>query len=184
MTITRRDFSKLGLAASAAFAAPAIWREGRARGAPISVGCSASLTGSLSATRNMVIGYELWRDDVNAAGGLLGRPVELVVYDDQSTPSNVPAIYSKLVDIDKCDFLFSPYGANLTATIMPFARQRDRFIIGLLKLASNDKVKHEKFFQAAPWGADGGTNWALSFFDLAKAQGVKKIAIVAADTEF
>jgi branched-chain amino acid transport system substrate-binding protein len=184
MTITRREFSRLTLAASAAIAAPAIWREGRAQARPIRVGCSASLTGALSGTKNMVIGYELWRDDVNAAGGLLGRPVELLVYDDQSTPSNVPAIYSKLVDIDKVDFLFTPYGANLTATIMPFAKQRDRFIVGILTLASNDKVRHEKFFQAAPWGADGGTKWASGFFDLAKSAGVKKMAIVAADTEF
>ena len=184
MKITRRDFSKLGLTASAALAMPAIWREGHAQGKPIRVGCSASLTGALSATRNMVIGYELWRDDVNAAGGLLGRPVELVVYDDQSTPSNVPAIYSKLVDVDKVDFLFSPYGANLTATIVPFAKQRDRFIMGILTLAANDKVRHDKFFHAAPWGADGATKWASGFFDLAKAQDVKKIAIVAADTEF
>jgi branched-chain amino acid transport system substrate-binding protein len=184
MTITRRDFSKLGLAASVSLAAPAIWREGRAQGKPIRVGASASLTGALAGTKNMVIGYELWRDDVNAAGGLLGRPVELVIYDDQSTPSNVPAIYSKLVDVDKVDFLFTPYGANLTATIMPFAKQRDRFIIGILTLASNDKIRHDKFFQAAPWGADGATTWAGGFFDLAKAQGVKKIAIAAADTEF
>jgi branched-chain amino acid transport system substrate-binding protein len=184
MTITRRDFSKLGLAASVSLAAPAIWREGRAQAKPIRIGASASLTGALAGTKNMVIGYELWRDDVNAAGGLLGRPVELVIYDDQSTPSNVPAIYSKLVDVDKVDFLFTPYGANLTATIMPFAKQRDRFIIGILTLASNDKIKHDKFFQAAPWGADGATTWAGGFFDLAKAQGVKKIAIAAADTEF
>jgi branched-chain amino acid transport system substrate-binding protein len=184
MKITRRDFSKLGLAASAALAAPAIWREGRAQNRPIRIGASACLTGPLSSTKNMVIGYELWRDDVNAAGGLLGRQVELVIYDDQSAPSNVPAIYSKLVDVDKVDFLFTPYGANLTATIMPFAKQRDRFVIGILTLASNDKVQHDKFFQAAPWGADGGTNWARGFFDIAKGMGVKKIAIVAADTEF
>lgn len=184
MTITRRDFSKLGLAASIGLAAPGIWREGRAQSRPIRIGASASLTGALSGTKNMVIGYELWRDDVNAAGGLLGRPVELVIYDDQSTPSNVPAIYSKLVDVDKVDFLFTPYGANLTATIMPFAKQRDRLAVGILTLASNDKLRHDKFFQAAPWGADGATQWASGFFDLAKATGVKKIAIAAADTEF
>jgi branched-chain amino acid transport system substrate-binding protein len=184
MTITRRQFSQLGLAATAGIAAPAIWRNARAQGAPIKIGASACLTGPLSGTKNMVIGYELWRDDVNASGGLLGRPVELVIYDDQSTPSNVPAIYSKLVDVDKVDFLFTPYGANLSATIMPFAKQRDRLAIGILTLASNDKFKHDKFFQAAPWGADGATNWARGFFDIAKAGNVKKIAIVAADTEF
>jgi branched-chain amino acid transport system substrate-binding protein len=67
---------------------------------------------------------------------------------------------------------------------MPFAKARDRFIIGILTLASNDGVKHDKFFQAAPWGPNGVENWAHGFFDLAKAENVKKIAIIAADTEF
>ncbi|MCT7374607.1 amino acid ABC transporter substrate-binding protein [Chelativorans salis] len=184
MRISRRQFTKLSAAASVGLAAPAIWTKGRAQNRPVRVGCSASLTGPLSGTKNMVIGYELWRDDVNAAGGLLGREVELIVYDDQSAPSNVPAIYSKLVDVDQVDFLFTPYGANLTATIMPFAKQRDRFIVGILTLASNDQLKHDKFFQAAPWGPDGATNWARGFFDIANSTGVKKMAILAADTEF
>jgi branched-chain amino acid transport system substrate-binding protein len=181
MKLTRRHFTQLG---AAALAAPAVWTRARAQDGPVRIGASASLTGPLASTQNMVIGYELWRDDVNAAGGLLGRPVELVIYDDQSAPSNVPGIYSKLVDVDQVDFLFTPYGANLTATIMPFAKQRDRFIIGILTLASNDGVQHDKFFQAAPWGPDGGTNWARGFFDVAQSIDVKRIAILAADTEF
>ncbi|HEX7075285.1 MAG TPA: amino acid ABC transporter substrate-binding protein [Hyphomicrobiaceae bacterium] len=184
MKITRRRFTKLGAAASIGLAAPAVWTKGFAQSGKIRVGCSASLTGPLSSTKNMVIGYELWRDDVNKAGGLLGKEVELIVYDDQSSPSNVPAIYSKLVDVDQVDFLFTPYGANLTATIMPFAKQRDRFIVGILTLASNDHLRHDKFFQAAPWGPDGATNWARGFFDIAQRDGVKKMAILAADTEF
>lgn len=181
MKITRRRFAALGLGA---IAAPAILKSAHADSAPIRVGASASLTGPLSATKNLVIGYELWRDDVNAAGGLLGRKVELVIYDDQSLPANVPGIYSKLVDVDQVDFLFSPYGANLTAPLMPLAKDRDRFVVGMLSLAANDRVKHDKFFQAAPWGPNGGENWVRGFFDLAVAQGIKKIAIIAADTEF
>lgn len=181
MNITRRRFAQLGVGA---LAAPTILSGAYAQGKPIRIGASASLTGPLSSTKNSVIGYELWRDDVNAAGGLLGRKVELVIYDDQSLPANVPGIYSKLVDVDEVDFLFSPYGANLTAPVMPFAKQRDRFIVGILTLASNDGVKHDKFFQAAPWGPNGAQDWARGFFDLATAQGIKKIAILAADTEF
>ncbi|MGB9116064.1 amino acid ABC transporter substrate-binding protein [Bradyrhizobium sp.] len=184
MSITRRNFARLGVTAAMGVAAPAVWRDARAQSAPIRVGASASLTGPLSSTKNSVIGYELWRDDVNAAGGLLGRKVELVIYDDQSLPANVPGIYSKLVDVDKVDFLFSPYGANLTAPVMPFAKQRDLFIVGILTLAANDGVKHDKFFQAAPWGPNGAEDWARGFFDLAQAQGIKKMAILAADTEF
>lgn len=181
MSITRRTFARLG---AAAVAAPAVLSGAFAQGQPIRIGCSASLTGPLSSTKSGVIGYELWRDDVNAAGGLLGRQVELVVYDDQSVPSSVPAIYSKLVDVDKVDFLISPYGANLTAPLMPFAKQRDRFLVGIHTLAANDTIKHDKFFQIAPWGPNGAEDWARGFFDLAKAEGIRKMAILAADTEF
>jgi branched-chain amino acid transport system substrate-binding protein len=184
MAISRRDFAKLAGGASAGLFAPAVWTSARAQNQPIRIGCTVSQTGALASTKNALIGYELWRDDVNAAGGLLGRKVELVTYDDQSAPAQVPGIYSKLIDVDKVDFLFSPYGANLTATMMPLAKQRDRLVIGILTLASNDKLKHDKFFQAAPWGPNGADDWARGFFDLAKAQNVKKIAIVAADTEF
>jgi branched-chain amino acid transport system substrate-binding protein len=184
MSISRRNFTRLGVTAAIGVAAPAVWRDAHAQSAVIRVGASASLTGPLSSTKNSVIGYELWRDDINAAGGLLGRKVELVIYDDQSLPANVPGIYSKLVDVDNVEFLFSPYGANLTAPLMPFAKQRDRFIIGILTLAANDGLKHDKFFQTAPWGPNGAQSWARGFFDLAQVQGVKKIAILAADTEF
>jgi branched-chain amino acid transport system substrate-binding protein len=184
MTITRRTFGRLSAGALAGVTAPAVLSGAYAQGKPIRVGFSVSLTGPLSFTKQMLIGYELWRDDVNAAGGLLGRKVELVNYDDQSLPSTVPGIYSKLVDVDEVDFLFSPYGANLTAPVMPFAKQRDRVIVGILTLAANDRYKHDKFFQAAPWGPNGAEDWARSFFDLSHAEGIKKIAIIAADTEF
>lgn len=184
MTITRRTFGRLSAGAVMGVAAPAVLSGAYAQSKPIRIGFSASLTGPLSSTKNLVIGYELWRDDINAAGGLLGRKVELVSYDDQSLPATVPGIYSKLVDVDQVDFLFSPYGANLTAPVMPFAKQRDRFIIGILTLASNDRVKHDKFFQAAPWGPNGAEDWARGFFELANAEGIKKMAILAADTEF
>ena len=184
MSISRRELGKLAGGISVAMAAPAIWTSASAQNQPIRIGCTVSQTGALAGTKNSQIGYELWRDNLNAAGGLLGRKVELVVYDDQSSPAQVPGIYSKLIDVDKVDFLFTPYGANLTATMMPLAKQRDKVAVGILTLASNDKVKHDKFFQAAPWGPNGAEDWARGFFDLAQAQGIKKIAIAAADTEF
>ncbi|HEX8663418.1 MAG TPA: amino acid ABC transporter substrate-binding protein [Beijerinckiaceae bacterium] len=183
MAISRRDFARL--AAASAVAAPAVWTAARAQGQPVRIGCSLSLTGTLSGgVKAGLIGYELWRDDVNAAGGILGRPVELVVYDDQSTSAPIPGIYSKLVDVDRVDLLFSPYGANLTAVIMPFVKQRDRFVVGMYGISNNDEVKHDKFFQIAPWGPKASTDFCRGFFDLAKANGLKRIAILAADAEF
>ena len=62
-------------------------------GNPIRVGMSLALTGAGAAPSKVInTALEMWRDDVNAKGGLLGRPVELVVYDDQSAPANVPNI--------------------------------------------------------------------------------------------
>ena len=61
----------------------------------------------------LMAALEMWRDDVNAKGGLLGRPVELVYYDDQSSPANVPGIYTKLITVDKVDLLLGPYAHQL-----------------------------------------------------------------------
>ncbi len=64
---------------------------------PVKVGFSMALTGAVAPNgKQILLALEIWRDDINAKGGLLGRPVELVYYDDQSNPSNVPNIYTKL----------------------------------------------------------------------------------------
>src|SRR5258705_12499858 len=77
---------------------------------PIKIGLSMSLTGGLSGGgKSALLALQIWRDDVNAKGGLLGRPVELVFYDDQSNPSSGPAIYTQLLDMYKCDFVITSY---------------------------------------------------------------------------
>ena len=74
---------------------------------------SMPATGGLAAGgKSSLIGIEIWRDDINAKGGLLGRKVELVVYDDKSSAAESPAIYAKLLDIDKVDILFAPYATR------------------------------------------------------------------------
>ena len=55
---------------------------------------------------------KIWEEDINAKGGLLGRPVKLVYYDDQSNPSTVPGIYTKLLDVDKVDLIVSGYAID------------------------------------------------------------------------
>ena len=62
---------------------------------PIKVGFSMALTGAVAPNgKQNLLALEIWRDDVNAKGGIMGRPVELVYYDDQSNPNNVPGIYT------------------------------------------------------------------------------------------
>ena len=77
---------------------------GRKGGEPIRIGFGMALTGPLAANgKSALLAQKIWEEDINAKGGLLGRPVKLVYYDDQSNPSTVPGIYTKLLDVDKVD---------------------------------------------------------------------------------
>ena len=55
---------------------------------------------------------KIWEEEINGKGGLLGRPVKLVYYDDQSNPATVPGIYTKLLDIDKVNLVVAGYATN------------------------------------------------------------------------
>jgi branched-chain amino acid transport system substrate-binding protein len=150
---------------------------------PIKIGMSMPQTGGLAGGgKASLLGIEIWRDDVNAKGGLLGRKVELVVYDDKSSASETPAIYSKLLDVDKVDLLFAPYGTVPTAPIMPFVKQRGVLLIGNFSFQVNSKVGHDMWFNNAPWGPRD--SWAASFLDLGQKAGGKTMALLAADQEF
>jgi branched-chain amino acid transport system substrate-binding protein len=155
----------------------------QAEQAPIKIGMSMPQTGGLAAGgKSSLLGIEIWRDDVNAKGGLLGRKVELVVYDDKSSASETPAIYSKLIDVDKVDLLFAPYGTVPTAPIMPMVKQRGLLLIGNFSFQVNSKVGHDMWFNNAPWGPPD--SWASSFLDIGQKAGAKSIALLTADQEF
>ena len=98
----------LATMAVALFSAPTRAQE------PIKIGFSMALTGPLAANgKQALLGMKIWEEEINAKGGLLGRPVKLVYYDDQSQPSPVPAIYTKLLDVDKVDLILGPYATVL-----------------------------------------------------------------------
>src|ERR1700719_245833 len=150
---------------------------------PIKIGMSMAQTGGLAGGgKASLLGIEIWRDDVNAKGGLLGRKVELIVYDDKSSASETPAIYAKLVDVDKVDILFAPYATVPTAPLMPLVKQRGLLLIGNFSFQVNSKVGHDMWFNNAPWGpADA---WASSFLSLGQKAGGKTVALLSADQEF
>src|ERR1700748_2929077 len=150
---------------------------------PIKIGMSMAQTGGLAGGgKASLLGTEIWRDDINARGGLLGRKVELVVYDDKSSASETPAIYSKLIDVDKVDLLFAPYATVPTAPIMPFVKQRGLLLIGNFSFQVNSKVGHDMWFNNAPWGP--ADSWATGFLGLGQKAGGKTVALVSADQEF
>jgi branched-chain amino acid transport system substrate-binding protein len=150
---------------------------------PIKIGMSMPQTGGLAGGgKPSLLGIEIWRDDVNAKGGILGRKVELVVYDDKSSASETPAIYSKLIDVDKVDLLFAPYATVPTAPLMPMVKQRGLLLIGNFSFQVNSKVGHDMWFNNAPWGPPD--SWAASFLQLGQKAGGKTIALLSADQEF
>ena len=134
-------------------------------GPPIRIGFSIAQTGPLSAAgKSGLLALQIWRDDVNARGGLLGRQVELVVYDDQGNPSLTPGIYTKLIDVDKVDLLIAPYATNPTASIMPLVKQRDLLLMGNFALDANAQLRHDKYFNNQPWSS--ARDSAAPFLDL------------------
>ncbi len=138
------------------------------------------------ARKQILIALEIWRDDVNAKGGLLGRPVELVYYDDQSNPSNVPGIYTKLMSVDKVDLLLGPYATNMAAAAMPAIMQNNKTTISMLAIGVNSHFNYPKYFSMVPVGPEGVRAFSRGFFELAAAQKPKPktVAILAADAEF
>src|SRR6185437_16181441 len=154
---------------------------------PVKVGFSMALTGAVAPNgKQILLALEIWRDDVNAKGGLLGRPLELVYYDDQSNPTNVPGIYTKLITVDKVDLLLGPYATNMAAAAMPVVMQHNMTTISILAIDVNRHFHYSRYFDMIPVGPEGTRAFSRGFFQLAAAQNPKPntVAIVAADAEF
>ncbi len=154
---------------------------------PIKVGFSMSLTGGVAPIgKQIMTAIEIWRDDVNAKGGLLGRPVQLVYYDDQSNPANVPGIYTKLLDVDKVDLLVGPYGTGAVTPALPVVMQKNMLTIGILANSANANFHYSRYFAMNPTGQDPEKAYSTGFFTLASAQNPKPktVALVGVDAEF
>ena len=151
--------------------------------APVKIGIGIAQTGALSGGgKAALVALQMWKDDVNAKGGLLGRKVELISYDDQSSAQVTPGIYAKLIDVDKVDLLIAPYATVPTAPLMPMMKQRGLLLMGNFSFQVNHTVKHDMWFNNSPW-ADA-TSWSEGFFKLATQTGGKTVAFLAADQEF
>src|SRR5499427_9066982 len=171
----------------AAVASLALVNGAAAQTGEIKIGSSMAMTGGLGPNgKSALLAWKIWEEDVNAKGGLLGRKVKLVYYDDQSNPSTVPGIYTKLLDVDKVDLVVGGYATAMLAPAMPVIMQRKKTFIGLLGLAVNSEFNYPNYFVMIPSGPDPNPTFTNGFFDLAMAQNPKPktVAIVAADQEF
>jgi len=150
---------------------------------PIKVGIGIAQTGTLGGGgKAALLAIQMWVEDVNAKGGLLGRKVELIAYDDQTNPALTPGIYTKLLDIDKVDLIIAPYGTVPTAPIMPLVKQRGLLLMGNFSFQVNRTVKHDMWFNNSPW--NDASSWSDGFLQAGQKLGAKTIAFLAADQEF
>jgi len=150
---------------------------------PIKIGMSMPQTGTLGGGGQAVLlALRIWVEDINNKGGLLGRKIDFIVYDDQTNPALTPGIYTKLLDVDKVDLLIAPYGTVPTAPIMPLVKQRGLLLMGNFSFQVNRTVKHDMWFNNSPW--NDASSWSDGFFEAGQKLGAKTIAFLAADQEF
>jgi branched-chain amino acid transport system substrate-binding protein len=175
---------------AAFLAAPLVWTTapGSAQsGDPIRIGFSLALTGPLAPNgKQALLGAKIWEEEINAKGGLLGRKVELVNYDDQSNPANIPGIYTKLLDVDKVDLVNGPYGTNLIAPALPVVMQKGKMLIGLFGLDANKEFHYTKYFSMISAGPKPSQAFTGGYFQVASQQKPKPetVALAAEDAEF
>jgi branched-chain amino acid transport system substrate-binding protein len=178
----------LAFAAAGAFALTGLAAPAQAQsGQPITIGFGMALTGPLAANgKQALLGMKIWEEEVNAKGGLLGRPVKLVSYDDQSNPSTVPGIYTKLIDVDKVNLVVSGYATNMVAPAMPVVMQKNKVFPSLFALDANAEFKYNKYFSVLPTGPETKTSFTEGFFQSGLAQNPKPttVALAAEDAEF
>src|SRR6516165_8438855 len=166
--------------------ATAVWAAAASAQEPLKIGFSVSLTGGLASSgKAHLLSKQIWVEEANAKGGLLGRPVKLVYYDDQSNAATVPGIYAKLIDVDKIDIVMGA-ATNLIVAAMPMIMERKKMIMVLLALGSNAEFKYPRYFQSAPFGPDPKGVLSNAFFAVAKSlnPAPRTVALVGTDAEF
>jgi len=184
LQVTKRNLLAVAAAGAIALAAqPASAQSAQ----PITIGFGMALTGPLAANgKQALLGMKLWEEEVNAKGGLLGRPVKLVYYDDQSNPSTVPGIYTKLIDVDKVNLVVSGYATNMVAPALPVVMQKNKLFPSLFALDANHEFKYPKYFSVLPTGPETKTSFTEGFFEAGLKQNPKPttVALAAEDAEF
>lgn len=177
MKFTRRTAtaSLLGLAALPLVALP---RKARAAD-PIRLGIALSLTGNLGDSgADFFRGVELWQEQLNACGGLLGRQTELIRYDDRSDPATAARLYERLITSDNVDLLLSPWGSASCATASAVAEKHKRVFVNAGGAAESIHLRGFKYvFQSAP----PISAYVAGVGSMAQKYGFKTMAIVSRD---
>ena len=179
MSIVRRSIAALA-AVAGAFALVVTPAAAAPSGPPIRIGSTLALTGPLAATGQVhkLVG-EIYVEQLNAKNGLLGRPVEWIVKDDQSKPDLARTLYEQLITVDKVDLLMGPYATGAILSAMGVAQRYDKMLIhhtfGIPNLA-----KYDKHFPTWSLGPDPANTFTNTLVDALASTGKppKTVAVV------
>jgi branched-chain amino acid transport system substrate-binding protein len=149
---------------------------------PITIGLSLGLSGKYQQLGLMQQrGYLLWQRQLNERGGLLGRPVELLIRDDQSDPATAARIYRELISEDKVDLIFGPYSSGITAAVAPVVEE---FHYPLLASGASADSLWEQGYHYLFGVYTPAQRYGVGFLEMLLRSGIKDVAIVSADDDF
>ncbi len=149
---------------------------------PIKIGVSLGLTGRFAVMADALNkGFKLWEQNVNNEKGILGRPVQLVVKDDQSDPGRAVTLYRNLINKEHVDFLFAPYSSLITAAVLPVAEENDMPV--LIAGAAADRL-WEKGYRNAIGIYTTASKFTVGFLEILVLNDLNRITVVYADDPF
>jgi len=149
---------------------------------PIKIGASMSVTGTYAKPGTyQKQGYDVCIDELNAKGGILGRKVELVIYDDQSTPATAVRLYEKLITEDKVDAVMGPYSSAVSEAVANVTEKYKKVMVAPLAATTSIFKKGRKYIFMVITPAE---NYLDGLIDMAAKRGLKTVAIINEDTLF
>jgi branched-chain amino acid transport system substrate-binding protein len=150
--------------------------------APIKIGASLSLTGTYAALgQNQQRGYQLCAKHMNEKGGVLGRKIEFVLYDDQSQPATGVRLYEKLITQDKVDLVMGPYSSAITEAVANVTEKYKMPVVAPMASTTSIFKKGRKFIFMVQSAAEV---YLEGLVEMAAKRGLKTVAIINEDTLF
>ena len=127
------------------------------------------------------LGYRMWAEKVNSKGGLLGRKIKLVLYDDKSNPDLAKKLYRKLLEEDRVELVLSPYGTPLTLAASEISEKHQKVMIACASAAKKPWERGFRYLFGIYALAD---RYFISFLDVIARKGFKKVAIINENSVF
>lgn len=149
---------------------------------PIRIGASLSLTGIYNEPANMIKrGYELWVQETNRKGGLLGRPLELQIKDDRSTIEEAQRIYRYFIEEQQVDLLLAPYGTPITLAVSEITETAGYVLVSAGASGTQIWNREFKYIFGVYSTAD---RYFISFLDLIGRNGMDEVSIIHENNPF